>query len=118
MLQGGDFPWFNLKKLRIPGVLQRIAVVYFIVSITMLFAPTIDLKRIDDWINTHGRKFTKHLEYVFFKNIYKLLTIRFTIGSTGIFAVLIRYLMTWGVALLIIIVDLILTFAVYVPNCG
>jgi predicted acyltransferase len=38
-LQGGNFPYFDLSTLRVMGVLQRIAICYFIVSALFIFAP-------------------------------------------------------------------------------
>jgi heparan-alpha-glucosaminide N-acetyltransferase len=38
-LQGASFPDYDLSTLRIPGVLQRIAITYFLVVLIELFVP-------------------------------------------------------------------------------
>jgi predicted acyltransferase len=44
-----NFPFVDLSHLRILGTLQRISFDYFLVATTMLFAPTFNLGRIDNW---------------------------------------------------------------------
>lgn len=38
-LQGGNFPLYDLSTLRVMGVLQRIAICYFITTTFFIFAP-------------------------------------------------------------------------------
>ncbi|KAL0479653.1 heparan-alpha-glucosaminide N-acetyltransferase [Acrasis kona] len=104
LLQGGDFPNFDLQKVRPMGVLQRIAIVYFTVSICMIFIPRVSSSKIDNWIAKSNFK-AKAFLYA-------------TIGAGGIFDVFIRYIGTWLVCLVTIVFTLIITFAVPVPDCG
>lgn len=101
------FPDFDLSKLRIMGVLQRIAFDYFVVSITMIYAPTIDMGKMDAWIEERSSE-------------YPILhrTLRETIGSQGAFAVLIKYCITWTIGMIFVFITLILTFESPIPGCG
>jgi heparan-alpha-glucosaminide N-acetyltransferase len=101
------FPDFDLSKLKVMGVLQRIAFDYFVVSITMIYAPAINMGKIDAWIDQ------KTADYPIPNRILREL-----IGSQGALAVLIKYCITWGVALIFIFITLTLTFGAPIPGCG
>jgi heparan-alpha-glucosaminide N-acetyltransferase len=97
---------YDLSRIRIPGVLQRIAVDYFVVSITMLFAPTVDMTKFDDYFGNHiqNEKLCRLAEFLF--------------GSKGLFSVFIRYIITWSVAIVIYLIYLSLLFLPSIPGCG
>lgn len=40
-LQGADFPFYDLERIRVMGVLQRIAVVYIVLSIVYVLVPRV-----------------------------------------------------------------------------
>jgi heparan-alpha-glucosaminide N-acetyltransferase len=89
-LQGGNFPRYDLSSLRIPGVLQRIAVNYFVVCITVISLPVWS-----DWNLVKNRNYLNN-----------------------ILGVAVKYGMYWISGFGILVIFVIVTFGLPIPDCG
>jgi heparan-alpha-glucosaminide N-acetyltransferase len=88
-LQGADFPNYDLSMLRLPGVLQRIAFDYFVVTCCVIFMPVWDAQFLQN-------------------NKYLNATV----------SVFVKYIAYWVTAISIFIVFISMTFGVRIPDCN
>jgi len=74
---------FDVANWRIPGVLQRFAIAYFMVSMIIIFVPKIQMK-----------------------------------NDESVFRDIFPFVLQWMVAILLLIIYLLVTYLLDVPNCG
>ncbi|PRP83656.1 hypothetical protein PROFUN_03811 [Planoprotostelium fungivorum] len=103
----GYIPNIDIYRFRLPGVLQRIAIGYFITVCIELFVPFLE---ISDERLERGNGFVPPESSRLYAVYYRL--------TRGPLKIVVTYGIQWLCAIFILLMYLILVFNVDVPNCG